>query len=508
MNSTHLALFVVDRIPLVFQQSHVIAKETGLRVCPLCGENRTRTKLMELNDGRYDVMVVTAGCFKELTLKEEVAAEQFCVVVLDECHHAKGEHVYAYILQWFMKIDKRPRILGLMASPVSGKTHKQMVKLLKEMSRLFDNASIFAPEINHNIVNVTWIKITRDADQDRFCLDVIKQLQKIADDASQYLPGKLNVFSSDLVLKLDELLQPSTLGRLRGLTKRLSEDFHTEPSSPLHSLLTNMTRLFLCLELADVMGVKYAQLLLSSPIRSLQTPHHSTVAPPASTDPEQISSSKNQSTPTLLQNMVSGVKHTIQAALFPSSPSPNNHISPRLKHLTSTLLQNTKKRILVIVHTRSIARDLTQYLQSHTKILDTFNPIKIVGHGGYDGMSWTNEQSLALNMFRLGESRLVVSTSVLEEGLDVPECDMVIRMQGVTSLIAFVQSRGRARKEGGQMMVMVNDWESRRVDDMREKELLTRMVIRTMASGWDIVEDYMVKVAPTKDWSMSWNIWV
>ena len=46
-----------------------------------------------------------------------------------------------------------------------------------------------------------------------------------------------------------------------------------------------------------------------------------------------------------------------------------------------------------------------------------------------------------------------VATSVLEEGLDVPACDVVVRFDSVDSLRAYVQSRGRVRhkvrKEGG-----------------------------------------------------------
>jgi len=454
MNQTHIALFIVDRVPLVFQQSHVLATETNLRVCPLCGETKSQSKVRELNDGRYDILVATAGCFWELALRKEVDGRQFCAVVFDECHHSKREHVYVKILDWLRGSGgAAPRILGLTASPVGGKTHPQMVKRLVEMSRLFHDSVIFAPEIPTNSVKVTWVKMTRDAHQDRFSLDVKKRLQEIAEDASQYLPGRLNVFSSDLVLSLDELLQPSTLGRLRGLAKRLSEDSYTEPSSPIHHLLAKMNRLFFCLELADVLGVKQALLLLSSPIRS------------------------QEASPLLPTT-------TLHASKY-----PNDHISPRLKYLTSTLLQNTDKRILIIVHTRATARDLTIYLQSHTTISSTFHPLKIVGHGGYDGMTWTDEQSAVLGMFRRGESRLVVSTSVLEEGLDVPECDLVIRLQGVTSLIGFVQSRGRARKEDSRMMVVVNEWEKRKADEMREQEALARMAIRTMSKE-GAVEEY------------------
>ena len=38
-----------------------------------------------------------------------------------------------------------------------------------------------------------------------------------------------------------------------------------------------------------------------------------------------------------------------------------------------------------------------------------------------------------------------VATSVLEEGLDVPACDAVVRFDNVESLRAYVQSRGRVR---------------------------------------------------------------
>jgi ERCC4-related helicase len=64
-----------------------------------------------------------------------------------------------------------------------------------------------------------------------------------------------------------------------------------------------------------------------------------------------------------------------------------------------------------------------------------YNPEFVVGHGGFDGMSWFGEQEAALAAFRAGTCRLLVATSVLEEGLDVAECDLVVRLQGVQSLI-------------------------------------------------------------------------
>ncbi len=127
LNKEHMALFVVDKIPLVFQQGHVIAKETGLKVCCLCGENRTKKLVKEIVSGHFDVLVVTAGSLLEL-LKEQIQMELFCVMVLDECHHASADHPFALLLSAWRQcsLHTRPRLLGLTASPVQGATLKQV----------------------------------------------------------------------------------------------------------------------------------------------------------------------------------------------------------------------------------------------------------------------------------------------------------------------------------------------------------------------------------------------
>jgi ERCC4-related helicase len=53
------------------------------------------------------------------------------------------------------------------------------------------------------------------------------------------------------------------------------------------------------------------------------------------------------------------------------------------------------------------------------------------------------EQVDALEYFRNGHHKLIIATSVAEEGLDISKCNLVIRYDHVTNEIAMVQSRGK-----------------------------------------------------------------
>ncbi|XP_070612459.1 ATP-dependent RNA helicase DHX58 isoform X1 [Erythrolamprus reginae] len=55
------------------------------------------------------------------------------------------------------------------------------------------------------------------------------------------------------------------------------------------------------------------------------------------------------------------------------------------------------------------------------------------------------EQQDVLHRFRKGQLNLLLSTSVAEEGLDIPECNIIIRYGLLTNEIAMMQARGRAR---------------------------------------------------------------
>ena len=61
-----------------------------------------------------------------------------------------------------------------------------------------------------------------------------------------------------------------------------------------------------------------------------------------------------------------------------------------------------------------------------------------------------------LRQFRAGDLNCLVSTSVAEEGLDVRQCQLVIRHDLPSTLLAFIQSRGRARMAASDMVLMVD----------------------------------------------------
>lgn len=51
----------------------------------------------------------------------------------------------------------------------------------------------------------------------------------------------------------------------------------------------------------------------------------------------------------------------------------------------------------------------------------------------------------AATRFRSGEVNVLLATSIAEEGLDIPECNVVIRFDVMDHVIGLIQSRGRAR---------------------------------------------------------------
>lgn len=90
--------------------------------------------------------------------------------------------------------------------------------------------------------------------------------------------------------------------------------------------------------------------------------------------------------------------------------------------LAETLGLEGGERVIVFTESRDTAEALTDFLS------ESFDAKRFVGQGdreGSDGMTQT-EQKDVLDDFRAGEFEVLVSTSVAEEGLDVPEVDLVL----------------------------------------------------------------------------------
>merc|ERR1711892_608686 len=95
---------------------------------------------------------------------------------------------------------------------------------------------------------------------------------------------------------------------------------------------------------------------------------------------------------------------------------------------------------------------LTKVIQQ-AAALKFLRPATMVGHGGSDGMS-VRQQNEVVAKFRDGRSNIIISTSVLEEGFDVPVCNAVVRLDVPATVTALIQSRGRARYKNSNFIVL------------------------------------------------------
>uniref|UniRef100_A0A8B9FC89 RNA helicase n=1 Tax=Amazona collaria TaxID=241587 RepID=A0A8B9FC89_9PSIT len=156
--------------------------------------------------------------------------------------------------------------------------------------------------------------------------------------------------------------------------------------------------------------------------------------------------------------------------------------NPRLDKLEAILREHFQplgaSRGIVFTKTRQSARSLLGWLQDTATLCGPHIRAAVLTGAGYSNQTrpmTQNEQQDVIKLFRNGTLNLLFSTSVAEEGLDIPECNIVVRYGLMTNEIAMMQAQGRARAENSVYFVLAKA-NSREVS----RELLNEELVELM----------------------------
>ncbi len=412
-------LLLAPTRPLVNQHAERLKKYLkNQKIVSITGtiKKEQRKELYENND----IIVSTPQVIENDISSNIFNPDEIKLLIVDEAHRSVGKYAYTYVTEKC----KNALIIGLTASPGSDEER------LKEIMQ------------NLHIENVE-IRTESDEDVTPYIHGVKIEVIKL-EFPSEFEPmrEKLREIISKVINEIEEkypdinIPKKLTKGQVVELQKSIWNEIQNGNKSfyPLLSYIGIIMKMLVAIEYLETQDPKTS-------LEYLEEIYKNGIEKKNKGD-MKLSKMKE------FVDLIIGAKYLVE----------KSSISPKIKVIGDIILdqlkRNPKSRIIVFTNYRNINMDLYNYLST----LPGVKPSRFLGQsskGSDKGMS-QKEQIKILEMFKNGEINVLISTQIGEEGLDIPETDLVIFHEAVGSEIRNIQRRGRTgRARPGRVVFLI-----------------------------------------------------
>ncbi|RXN12834.1 putative ATP-dependent RNA helicase DHX58 [Labeo rohita] len=365
-----------------------------------------------------DLVICTAQILENALISTEeekhVELTDFTLLVIDECHHTNKESVYnkimgRYVEKKVRKEGKLPQILGLTASPGTGG------------NRTLDKAVEHVLQICANLDSV--IVSTKNF------TPVLKKVVPKPKKQYDIVEKRAQV----MMLMIHEFMPPTVSRSLREMG---TQEYEADVVELEKEGVRKENRLIA--QCALHLRQYNDALLINDTIRMVD----------AFRVLDEFYKSRKTRLLDVTDIFLQGLfdENRVELKQLASNALYEN---PKLDRLQCTLLDefcNKESRGILFSKTRRGIHCLYDWVNSNPELQKVNIKAGILTGAGTGANHMTqNEQKETIKHFRNGFLNLLISTSVAEEGLDIPECNLVVRYGLLTNEIAQQQASGRAR---------------------------------------------------------------
>uniref|UniRef100_A0AC35TIS6 Endoribonuclease Dcr-1 n=1 Tax=Rhabditophanes sp. KR3021 TaxID=114890 RepID=A0AC35TIS6_9BILA len=442
------AFFIVNTVALAKQQAKAIAIFCSLKIGELNGESSynitSKGPIQECIKEKH-VIVITAQILVDLINHNIIKFDKIALMVLDECHHVMGaSHPYACIMEQYKKFKgDKPAILGLTASLINARIKadllgRELKKLENKMQARIVTADTYS-QLNQfcpiaNEKHIPYQKYTATVDPITERIDVLTKLFQTS-CKNEYFDVKPK---SNITKDISESLQQirSCFDNLGSYSVYLMCNFWKSQFTKLSKDPTNSTirSQFLKTAISTLDHIRQMLHKIFGPIKTFEE----------------------------LSKYLSNRLHIVLKAIVGFQESVGDDETNRLACIVFV-----QERVITLAITK-IIKQLPNFDLKYSYIHADY----VVGYTAsmkseHETITLCKMQENALHKFKAGFLNTLIATEVLEEGVDVRQCNMVIRFDLPANFRSYIQSRGRIRKNGGHYLILY---------DIEEKETFSKIL--------------------------------